>query len=121
MPVRGGADVDHPAYRQRLTSGSGLDELQSDVVAIRRFGLRRANVCDSRLKAERVRDLGIGNKAELVELVNLHGGGAVYERAAMTDIHDPHGMGAKVSYPEPIVNHAEQKDRALALYRGASE
>ncbi len=36
-------------------------------------------------------------------------------------IHDPHGGGANVSYPEPIVNHAEQKDRALALYRGVSE
>ncbi len=36
-------------------------------------------------------------------------------------IHDPHCTGAKVSYPEPIVNHADQKERALALYRGVSE
>lgn len=33
-------------------------------------------------------------------------------------IHDPHGSGVKVSYPPPIVNHAAQKERALALYRG---
>lgn len=36
-------------------------------------------------------------------------------------IHDPHGTGANVSYPHPIVNHAEQKDRALALYRNVPE
>ncbi|HET6424417.1 MAG TPA: deoxyribodipyrimidine photo-lyase [Planctomycetaceae bacterium] len=41
------------------------------------------------------------------------------ELAACTNrqIHDPHGTGAEVSYPQPIVNHAQQKDRALRLYR----
>jgi deoxyribodipyrimidine photo-lyase len=36
-------------------------------------------------------------------------------------IHDPHGSGADVSYPQPIVNHAQQKERALTLYRAVKD
>lgn len=34
-------------------------------------------------------------------------------KCSAKQIHDPHGTGADVSYPKPIVNHVEQKDRAL--------
>jgi deoxyribodipyrimidine photo-lyase len=32
-------------------------------------------------------------------------------------IHAPHDAGVAVNYPAPLVNHAEQKERALALYK----
>jgi deoxyribodipyrimidine photo-lyase len=37
------------------------------------------------------------------------------------DIHEPWNSGQRSSYPKPIVNHAEQKEKALAMFKAAGK
>ena len=58
------------------------------------------------LQSEKFDAAGEYIKAYVPELISLDG----------KTIHAPHDRGAKVKYPAPIVDHREQKERALALY-----